>query len=141
MPSNYDLHTHSTFSDGTLAPGELVVRAAAHGVDVLALTDHDTLDGLSIAAEAAQEAGLILLPGVEISVTWGGRTIHIVGLRFNRHDQALRGGLARLTDHRLWRAEEIGRRLAKVGIDGARQRLALERPGATPSPRHLAPRE
>jgi len=119
MLANYDLHTHSTFSDGTLAPEELVSRAAANGVDVLALTDHDTLDGLAAAAVAAREVGLILSPGVEISVTWGGRTIHIVGLGLDPRDEVLRTGLARLTDHRLWRAQEIGRRLVKVGIEGA----------------------
>lgn len=119
MSARYDLHTHSTFSDGTLAPEELVARAAASGVDVLALTDHDTLDGLAVAAVAAREVGLILSPGVEISVTWGGRTIHIVGLGLDRQDEALRTGLARLTDHRLWRAQEIGRRLAEVGIEDA----------------------
>jgi len=119
MPSNYDLHTHSTFSDGTLAPAELVSRAAASGVQVLALTDHDTLDGLGAAEAAAKATGLVLSPGVEISVTWGGRTIHIVGLGVHRGDEVLRSGLARLTNYRLWRAEEIGRRLAKVGIEGA----------------------
>lgn len=119
MPSNYDLHTHSTFSDGTLAPAELVSRAAASGVQVLALTDHDTLDGLGAAEAAAQVAGLVLSPGVEISVTWGGRTIHIVGLGVHPKDEVLRSGLAGLTDYRLWRAEEIGRRLAKDGVEGA----------------------
>jgi hypothetical protein len=119
MSFRYDLHTHSTASDGTLAPAELVARAAASGVNVLALTDHDTLEGLAAAKTAAGVAGLILAPGVEISVTWGGRTVHIVGLGIDPEDAALRSGLARLTDYRLWRAEEIGRRLSKVGIEGA----------------------
>jgi 3',5'-nucleoside bisphosphate phosphatase len=119
MPLRYDLHTHSTASDGTLAPAQLVARAAAHGVDVLALTDHDTLDGLAAAETAADSGGLILCAGVEISVSWGGRTIHIVGLGIDREDENLRRGLAGLTEYRRWRAQEIGLRLAKSGIEGA----------------------
>jgi predicted metal-dependent phosphoesterase TrpH len=121
MSLKYDLHTHSTASDGTLSPTELVLRAAAKGVGVLALTDHDTLDGLAAAQTAAQCAGLSLSAGVEISVTWGGRTIHIVGLGIDRENLILRSGLSRLRDYRKWRAEEIGRRLAKAGIEGAHQ--------------------
>jgi len=115
----YDLHTHSTASDGTLTPSALIALAAARGVDVLALTDHDTLDGLAAARTAADAAGLILSPGVEISVTWGGRTIHIIGLGIDPRNQALRDGLAELSTYRRRRAEEIGRRLAKEGIEGA----------------------
>jgi predicted metal-dependent phosphoesterase TrpH len=119
MPANYDLHTHSTASDGTLTPAALVSRAVAKGVDVLALTDHDTLDGLAEAHAAADAWGLTLSPGVEISVSWGGRTIHIIGLGVDAEAEALRSGLARLTEYRQWRAEEIGRRLAEAGIEGA----------------------
>jgi predicted metal-dependent phosphoesterase TrpH len=119
MPEKYDLHTHSTASDGTLAPAELVDRAAAKGVTVLALTDHDTLEGLAAAQTAADSAGLILSPGVEISVTWGGRTIHVVGLWIDRWNEPLGLGLQRLQHYRRHRAEEIGRRLAKEGIEGA----------------------
>lgn len=119
MPKSYDLHTHSTASDGTLTPSELVNLAASGGVEVLALTDHDTLEGLAEAQEAADAAGLILSPGVEVSVSWGGRTIHIIGLGIDTSDQELNAGLARLVGYRKWRAEEIGRRLAKVGIENA----------------------
>ena len=106
-------------SDGTLSPQELVALAASRGVRVLALTDHDTLDGLAEAQAAADDAGIVLSPGVEISVTWGGRTIHIVALWIDPEDEQLRLGLGRLREYRQWRAEEIGRRLAKVGIRGA----------------------
>jgi len=119
MSREYDLHTHSTASDGTLTPSELIALAAARGVDVLALTDHDTLDGLASAWTAAGAAGLILSPGVEISVTWSGRTIHIIGLGIDCRNQALRGGLAGLSAYRRRRAEEISRRLARKGINGA----------------------
>jgi len=119
MSRRYDLHTHSTASDGTLTPPELVALAAARGVEVLALTDHDTLDGLAAARMAADAAGLTLSPGVEISVTWGGRTIHIIGLGIDCRNQALRDGLAGLSAYRRRRAEAIGRCLAEEGIEGA----------------------
>jgi predicted metal-dependent phosphoesterase TrpH len=132
----YDLHTHTFYSDGSLAPAELVARAAANGVQVLALTDHDVTDGVPEAQAAAQQAGITLVPGVEISVTWpgtrscvpgtsaihggrGAQTIHVVGLNIDTANVALQAGLARLREFRAWRAEEIGRRLAKAGIPGA----------------------
>jgi predicted metal-dependent phosphoesterase TrpH len=115
----YDLHTHTFYSDGALAPAELVARAAAHGVQVLALTDHDVTDGVPEAQAAAQQAGITLVPGVEISVTWGTQTVHVVGLQIDITHPGLQAGLARLREFRDWRAEEIGRRLAKAGIPGA----------------------
>ncbi len=122
----YDLHTHTFYSDGALSPAELVARAAANGVQVLALTDHDVTDGIPEARAAAQQAGIALVPGVEISVTWGAQTVHVVGLNIDTANDTLQAGLARLREFRDWRAEEIGRRLAKAGIpdafEGARAR-------------------
>ena len=115
----YDLHTHTVYSDGALAPAELVARAAANGVQVLALTDHDVTNGVPEAQAAAQQAGITLVPGVEISVTWGAQTVHVVGLQIDITHPGLQAGLARLREFREWRAEEIGRRLAKAGITGA----------------------
>lgn len=119
MAAQPDLHTHSTASDGSLRPAELVARASAAGVEVLALTDHDTVSGLEEAMSGAVRLGIELIPGVEISVTWGGRTIHVVGLRVDPESEMLRQGLAGLLAYRAWRAEEIGRRLARAGIEGA----------------------
>jgi len=118
MPLSRDFHTHSTASDGTLPPGELVCRAREAGVESLALTDHDTVAGLAEAAEAAAGAGLELIPGVEISVSWQGYTVHVVGLNVDPGDPILRKGLAGLLEYRAWRAEEIGRRLERDGIPG-----------------------
>jgi predicted metal-dependent phosphoesterase TrpH len=115
----YDLHTHTFYSDGAFAPAELVARAAANGVQVLALTDHDVTDGVPEAQAAALQAGITLVPGVEISVSWGGQTVHIVGLQTDIANPGLQAGLERLREFRDWRAEEIGRRLAKAGISGA----------------------
>ena len=118
MSPNIDLHAPSTRSDGTLTPTALVQRARANGVDVLALTDHDILDGL---AEAGQTAGnaLTLIPGVEISVTWAGHTIHIVGLRIDPANAALQAGLAANRDGRSMRAREIAAALERHGVPGA----------------------
>ncbi|MHB8473669.1 MAG: PHP domain-containing protein [Gammaproteobacteria bacterium] len=119
MSLHYDLHSHSTHSDGTLSPAELVRRAQAHGVDVLALTDHDTTQGCRAAAAMAQSLGMHFVAGVEISVTWSGTTLHILGLGVDPDAAALQRGLAGLAEHRDARALEIGRRLTKHGIPGA----------------------
>ena len=118
MPLHYDLHSHSIASDGTLRPVELVTAAHAAGVDVLALTDHDTLDGLVEAGDTARELGLQLVPGVEVSVSWQSQTIHILGLNVDPACKTLQAGLEGLREFRHWRAREIGRRLARAGIGG-----------------------
>lgn len=139
-----DLHTHSTASDGTLAPRELIARAAGQGVEVLALTDHDTLAGLEAAAAAAEQYGIRLVPGVEVSVTWGGRTVHIVGLDVDASCVELRDGLASLLDYRAERAAEIARRLEQAGwpgaLEGARALAAGELVGRTHFARFLVAR-
>lgn len=119
MFSTYDLHSHSTASDGTLSPGELVKLAAAAGVRVLALTDHDSTEGLVEAQQAATRHGISLVPGVEISVTWNKQTIHIVGLHVNPKNQDLQQGLAALRRYRDRRALEIATRLEEAGVKEA----------------------
>ena len=119
MTSHVDLHTHTLRSDGTLTPTDLVTRAHAHGVKILALTDHDVTDGLAEATATAAALGMQLVPGVEISVTWEGQTLHIVGLAIDPAHDALQQGLARLREFRNWRAREMDRRLAKKRITGA----------------------
>lgn len=116
---NYDLHCHSSISDGTLTPTELVQRAAAQGVDVLALTDHDDTGGLNEAAEAAEAAGIAFVPGVEISVTWSGVTVHVVGLNIDAGNATLQAGLAGIQQGRQARAMRIGHELARHGIANA----------------------
>jgi len=116
---NADLHSHSTVSDGTLSPRELVRRAAEQGVELFALTDHDELGGLAEAAACAQEVGLAFVPGVEVSVTWAGRTVHVVGLGIDPDNEALRDGRAAVRSGRTGRARLMAEQLAAVGIDGA----------------------
>ena len=114
-----DLHCHSTASDGALAPAEVVARAHARGVRLLALTDHDTLEGIAEARAAAVKLGMQLVNGIELSSTWGGATIHVLGYAFSEEAPALRRAIADLHDGRWQRAEEIGRRLAAKGMPGA----------------------
>ncbi|MCK9260373.1 MAG: 3',5'-nucleoside bisphosphate phosphatase [Azoarcus sp.] len=122
---NADLHCHSTVSDGWLEPEAVVRRAAANGVELLALTDHDELGGLDEAARVAQELGLRFVNGVEISVSFAGETIHIVGLGFDHHHPALVAGLKQVRSGRDARAKKISEALEKAGIvdalGGARQ--------------------
>src|SRR5215212_7979911 len=91
---NVDLHCHSNISDGLLAPAEVAARAKANGVEVWALTDHDEVGGIAEARDAAAGLGLHYVSGVEISVTWAGQTVHIVGLQIDETDQNLVRGLA-----------------------------------------------
>jgi len=117
-PMNADLHCHSTVSDGTLEPEALAARAKGNGVELWALTDHDELSGQQRARDAARALGLAYLTGVEISVTFLGTTVHIVGLGVDSDDAALRQGLAATRGGRGARALEMADELAKVGIGG-----------------------
>lgn len=115
----YDLHCHSTASDGVLSPRALVERAASMGVQVLALTDHDELAGLDEARAVAEEVGIRLVQGVEISITWAGHTIHVVGLNVDSDDPILGRGLASNRGGRAERARRMADELARMGIPGA----------------------
>ena len=116
---NADLHCHSVVSDGTLSPEELAARAAANGVELWALTDHDELGGQHRAAAAAHAHGIKYLTGTEISVTFAGQTVHIVGLGFDPDDVQLLQGLQRTRGGRGERAMQMSDELAKVGIKDA----------------------
>ena len=116
---NADLHCHSVVSDGTLTPEALAARAAANGVELWALTDHDEIGGQHRAAAAAREQGMKYLTGTEISVTFAGETVHIVGLGFDVDDATISEGLYDTRGGRGKRALEMSEGLAKVGIHGA----------------------
>lgn len=118
---NYDLHCHSTASDGLLSPDEVVRRAAGNGVDVLALTDHDDIAGLPLARATAAEVGIGFINGVEISAEWEGTLFHIVGLDFDADNAALNAGLDNISSGRSERAGRMAAELAKVGIADALQ--------------------
>ena len=119
MPATIDLHCHSTISDGLYSPEELVAYAHAQGVKVLALTDHDDMGGLSRARRAAEQHGMQFINGVEISVTWKKRTLHIVGLKVNPDYEPLKAALDAVKQGRLDRAKLMAEGLEKVGIEGS----------------------
>jgi len=116
---NADLHCHSVVSDGTLTPEALAPRAKANGVELWSLTDHDEIGGQERALTAAKALDLPYLTGTEISVTFAGHTVHIVGLGFDHHNTALTQGLRQTRGGREQRAREMSEGLAKAGIHGA----------------------
>lgn len=116
---NADLHSHSVFSDGTLTPEELAARAAANGVELWSLTDHDELSGQPRARAAARSVGMRYVCGVEISVTFAGETVHVVGLGIDPANGQLVEGLAHTRSGRDHRAREMAAQLARVGIRDA----------------------
>lgn len=115
---DYDLHCHSNISDGSLTPAELVNRAAERGVKVLALTDHDDMQGLDEARDAATQRGMTFINGVEISVSWRSHTLHIVGLAISPTFPPLVEGLRGVRSGRGERAQKMSAELAKAGIGG-----------------------
>ena len=120
--SSFDLHSHSNASDGALAPRELVAQAAAAGITHLALTDHDTTRGLSEAAAAAKEQGIVLIPSVELSTQWRGHSVHVVGVHIDPAEARLSAALAGLCQIRTQRAEQIAESLGRIGFPDALER-------------------
>jgi 3',5'-nucleoside bisphosphate phosphatase len=118
MP-RYDLHCHSTHSDGLLTPDAVVRRAAERGVDVLALTDHDDTGGLAEARATADMVGIQLVPGAELSVSWESHTVHVIALGIDPSNATLDDGLASIRSGRDTRARRMGEGLAAAGIPGA----------------------
>ena len=117
-PANFDFHCHSIVSDGLLPPAVVARRAAANGVDLWALTDHDDIGGLGEARATADEVGMRFVNGVEISIEWRGVPIHIVGLGFDATNPDLVNGLHDLRQGRVERAKRMGEALDKIGIPG-----------------------
>jgi predicted metal-dependent phosphoesterase TrpH len=133
-----DFHTHSHFSDGVLAPAELVERARARGVSTLALTDHDTTAGLEAARAACEAASMHFVPGVELSANWRGQTIHIVGLEIDERHGGMQAHLSRVLERRQARLGEIGERLEKRARLPGRELAAAAATCAAPTRLHLA---
>lgn len=119
MHEIYDLHCHSTASDGALSPAELVLRAHRQGVTALALTDHDTTAGLVEAQQSALETGLRLIHGIELSANWQDKCLHVIGLAIDPAYPPLADATHNLQNTRLERAEKMACKLEKKGIPGA----------------------
>ena len=115
----YDLHTHTTASDGELSPEALVIKAKTSGVDVLAITDHDTTSGIAAAADEASKQNIKLIPGIELSVSWMDKNFHIVGLGIDPDNERLKASLKITEEIRQQRAIKIGIKLEKIGVSNA----------------------
>lgn len=133
-----DLHCHTTASDGVLSPEALVRRAAERDVELLAVTDHDTLNGIFEARAAARILNVRLLAGVEISTIWRGKEIHVVGIAVDEHDKGLLGTLAEQQDRRLARSMAIAKRLECLGFEGAWAGAVKRAENAVPGRAHIA---
>ena len=135
-----DLHSHSTASDGRLTPAELVRRAVAQRVDVLALTDHDTVAGLGEAEAtiAAENLPVQLIHGIELSTSWDALEIHVVGLHINAESTELMAAIASQEEARVARGVELGHRLAKQRIDNAYEGALALANGASLTRAHFA---
>ncbi|HEX4153039.1 MAG TPA: PHP domain-containing protein [Steroidobacteraceae bacterium] len=133
-----DLHTHSSCSDGSLAPAELVERAVAAGIGLLALTDHDTIAGVETAAAAAARLGIGLVPGVELSAGWRHQSIHILGLWIDPSSAELRDALRAQAERRRTRMRKICASLTQAGLPGEALLAAVEANPGVPTRSHLA---
>jgi 3',5'-nucleoside bisphosphate phosphatase len=133
-----DLHTHSNCSDGSLTPSQLVVHAAEAGVEVMALTDHDTVAGLDEAHNSAGCRGIRLVPGVEISASWRAQAIHVLGLWIDPASPQLLSVLAEQGERRRLRMRKICARLDKIGLPGGELLAAVEQNPGLPTRAHLA---
>lgn len=125
-----DLHLHSTASDGRLSPRALIELCHQRGLTCVALTDHDTIDGVDPAQDAARALGMTLVPGVELSSCWQGVGVHVVALWRGRPGAALEALLVRQARARVRRAEEIAARLEAIGLDHALERARAQSDGA-----------
>lgn len=133
-----DLHVHSTFSDGSMSPAELVIFAKKKGLTGLSITDHDTIDGTPEAQEVGNEIGLEIIPGVEISVNYKQHTVHLLGYYYLPSDGGLNKGLGKLQQGRLVRNEKILLKLEQLGITIVQSELEkISKIGQTGRP-HIA---
>lgn len=133
-----DLHTHSTCSDGSLTPTALLSRAAEAGIQVLALTDHDTVAGIEEAQRCAAALGVKLVPGVEISASWRAQAVHVLGLWIDPASAALRDRLQTQGELRRSRMRKMCARLDKLRLPGAQLLAAVEMHPGLPTRAHLA---
>jgi predicted metal-dependent phosphoesterase TrpH len=136
--SDVDLHLHSTASDGMLDPAALVMHVADRGVKLMALTDHDTVAGVDAAARAARERGIGFVAGVELSVSWRGRALHVLGLAIDPRASALSTGLGAQRELRESRAERIAEKLQAAGAPGREALASIRSAGSMPTRTHFA---
>jgi hypothetical protein len=137
MPG-YDLHVHTTRSDGTLAPADAVRLAAERDLEGIAMTDHDTFAGLDEGAAAATEAGIAFIPGIEFSAEYDGASLHILGYWVDPENEPVRRELTRLTDTRFRRGEMMVEKLRELGYEISFERVREIAGGDTIARPHVA---
>jgi predicted metal-dependent phosphoesterase TrpH len=133
-----DLHSHTTYSDGTFRPGETVRLAVERGLDVLAVSDHDTTEGLDEAADAASGTGLEIVPATEFSTVYEGGSVHVLAYWIDVTNAEFQTELARLKDDREWRAQEIVKKLRAMGHDITYERVRELASGNVVARPHIA---
>ncbi len=138
MSTPYDLHTHSTASDGVFSPSELVTRAHSLSIKTLAVTDHDTVAGLDAAQQTAASLDIHVINGIELSTRWQNQTIHVVGLQIDPSSPAMIEAINRLQNLREERAVRIGEQLEKSGISDAYQNALRLAAGGTVTRQHFS---
>ncbi len=136
--SPIDLHCHSTASDGTLKPSDVIKLAHENGVKHISLTDHDTIGGLEEATYCGASLGVNVIPGVEFSARWNNQGIHILGLNFNRTSPIISAAVTRQEDSRFIRAQAIADRLSKKGFEGVYESALEYSSGQAPGRPHVA---
>ncbi len=135
---NSDLHLHSTASDGGYSPTELIEKCSQSGLEIVALTDHDTICGLAEAEKAAQKAGLAFIAGIELSTIHRGKSVHILGYDFNSNDRELGDMLKRQQKERNERVHKMVEKLNGLGIDLTAEHVAIHSRGGSPGRPHVA---
>mgnify|MGYP000601500449 CR=1 FL=1 len=138
LSSLIDLHCHSTASDGTLKPSELIKLAHDKGIKHIALTDHDTVSGVDEAHACGQTLGVNVISGVEFSAQWNNQGVHILGLNFNRDSSVIKTAVTRQEQSRFMRAKTISERLSKKGFDGLYESALEFSSGQAPGRPHIA---
>lgn len=136
--SNIDLHCHSTFSDGSLSPEELLKRASEKGVEYLALTDHDTVSGLDAAFKEADKLNIRMITGIELSCVWSNYTIHVLGLNFPKESKLIKEVECKQTEARMKRAQLIAEKLQKKGLPDIYEAACLKAGTGIPGRPHFA---
>ena len=133
-----DLHVHSNKSDGSLSPSDLVLEAKKKGLTAFALTDHDTVDGIDEAIEAAKGSGITVIPGIELSTEYEGKDIHIVGLLIDKEQPAFRDKIQEFVDSRILRNQKMCQKLTEAGCPLTYEELITEYPDAVITRAHFS---
>jgi 3',5'-nucleoside bisphosphate phosphatase len=138
MTERYDLHAHTTASDGTYTPRQLVELARKNGLAGVAVCDHDTTDGIEEALQAGRESGIEVVPGVEINTEYEGKEVHILGYYFDRSSSVLQDLFRKLREERLTRMERILQKLQAAGLEISEREVLAEADGASVGRPHIA---